>query len=103
MTIVPKGDDTKQQTINPMSPKFTDRVAPDDVAKKLDQTTPGNPQAERNRDLKERLTKKMSAGKVISDFVHSDDPKFKGKSKKERQKMALGAYYGMHPEKSRKE
>mgnify|MGYP003346771018 CR=1 FL=1 len=52
--------------------------------------------------LDEKLTKKMSAGDVISDFVHSDDPKFKGKSKKERQKMALGAYYGMHPEKSKK-
>ena len=30
------------------------RVAPDDVAKKLDQTTPGNPQAERNKDLHEK-------------------------------------------------
>lgn len=52
--------------------------------------------------VNEKLTKSMSAGDVISDFVHSDDPKFKGKSKKERQKMALGAYYGMHPEKSKK-
>jgi hypothetical protein len=52
--------------------------------------------------LDEKLTKKMSAGDVIHDFVHSDDPKFKGKSTKERQKMALGAYYGMHPEKSKK-
>jgi hypothetical protein len=43
----------------------------------------------------------MSAGDVISDFVHSKDPKFEGKSKKMRQKMALGAYYGMHPEKSK--
>lgn len=51
--------------------------------------------------LDEKLTKAMSAGDVISDFVHSKDPKFKGKSKKERQKMALGAYYGMHPEKSK--
>jgi len=51
--------------------------------------------------LEEKLTKKMSAGDVISDFVHSKDPKFAGKPTKERQKMALGAYYGMHPEKSR--
>lgn len=51
--------------------------------------------------LEEKLTKKMKASDVISDFVHSDDPKFKGKSKKERMKMALGAYYGMHPEKSK--
>ena len=53
--------------------------------------------------LDEKLTKAMSAGDVISDFVHSKDPKFKGKSKKMRQKMALGAYYGMHPEKSKLE
>jgi hypothetical protein len=104
MTMVskaPQGGESKQQTIYPMSPKSTSRVAPDDVEKKLDTSTPGNPQAERNRDLKEKLTKGMSAGKVISDFVHSKDPKFKGKSTKERQKMALGAYYGMHPEKSK--
>ena len=53
--------------------------------------------------IDEKLTKKMSAADVIHDFVHSDDPKFAGKSTKERQKMALGAYYGMHPEKSRKD
>ena len=53
--------------------------------------------------LDEVLTKKMSAGQVIHDFVHSDNPKFKGKSVKQRQKMALGAYYGMHPEKSKGE
>ena len=50
------------------------------------------------KKLDEKLTKKMSAGDVISDFIHSKNPKFKGKSKKERQKMALGAYYGMHKE-----
>ena len=54
-------------------------------------------------NLEEKLTKDMTAGEVISDFVKSDDPKFKGKSKAERTKMALGAYYGMHPEKSVKE
>ena len=54
------------------------------------------------KKLQEVLTKKTPASKVISDFVHSDDPKFAGKSKKERMKMALGAYYGMHPEKSKK-
>lgn len=52
--------------------------------------------------IDEKLTKRMKASDVISDFVHSQDPKFQGKSKKERMKMALGAYYGMHPEKSRK-
>ena len=54
------------------------------------------------KKLNEVLTKKTPTSKVISDFVHSDNPKFAGKSKKERIKMALGAYYGMHPEKSKK-
>jgi hypothetical protein len=53
------------------------------------------------KKLDEKLTKGMSAADVIHDFVHSNDPKFKGKSTKERQKMALGAYYGMHPKKSK--
>jgi len=52
--------------------------------------------------LDEVLTKKTPASNVISDFVHSDDPRFEGKSKKERIKMALGAYYAKHPEKSKK-
>ena len=52
--------------------------------------------------INEVLTKKTSVSAIIHDFVHSDNPKFKGKSKKERQKMALGAYYSMHPEKSKK-
>ena len=54
------------------------------------------------KKLQEVLTKKTTAGQVISDFIHSKDPKFAGKSKEERKKMALGAYYGMHPEKSKK-
>lgn len=52
--------------------------------------------------LEEVLTKKDPAGKWISDFVKSDNPKFAGKSKKERMKMALGAYYAKHPEQSNK-
>jgi hypothetical protein len=35
----------------------------------------------------------MGAGAYISDFVHSKNPKFAGKSKKERMKQALAAYY----------
>lgn len=45
------------------------------------------------QDLEEVLKVSDGAGKWISDFVHSDNPKFAGKSKKERQQMALGAYY----------
>lgn len=48
--------------------------------------------------LEEILTKKDPAGKWISDFVHSDNPKFAGKSKKERMKQALAAYYAKQRE-----
>lgn len=41
----------------------------------------------------EVLTKKDSAGKWIRDFVHSDNPKFKGKSPAKRKQQALAAYY----------
>ena len=53
-------------------------------------------------EINEVIKKSAPAGSWISDFVHSDNPKFKGKSKKERMKMALGAYYAAHPEKSNK-
>ena len=53
---------------------------------------------EGSEHIDEKLTKDMSAGDVISDFVHSKDPRFKGKSKKERQHMALGAFYKMQRE-----
>jgi len=55
------------------------------------------------KKLDEVLTKKTSVSAIIHDFVHSKNPKFAGKSVKERQRMALGAYYNMHPEKSRNE
>ena len=43
--------------------------------------------------LDESLPASASAGDYIHDFVHSDNAKFDGKSTKERQKMALGAFY----------
>jgi hypothetical protein len=42
----------------------------------------------------EVLTPSMGSDTYVHDFVHSKNPKFAGKSKKERIKMALGAYYG---------
>lgn len=39
------------------------------------------------------LPPNASAGDWIKDFIDSDNPKFAGKSKRERQKMALAAYY----------
>lgn len=44
-------------------------------------------------ELMEKLRASDPTGKWISDFVHSDNPKFAGKSKKERIRMALGASY----------
>ena len=43
--------------------------------------------------IEERLKASDPTSKWISDFVHSDNPRFKGKTKKERINMALGAYY----------
>jgi hypothetical protein len=44
--------------------------------------------------LEEKLKSSDPTGKWIHDFVHSDNPKFAGKSKEERIRMALGASYG---------
>jgi hypothetical protein len=52
------------------------------------------------KKLDEVLTKKTPAKEVISDFVHSKNKMFKGDSKNQRIKRALGAYYGMHKENS---
>lgn len=49
----------------------------------------------REETLEEKLKASDPTGKYISDFVHSDNPKFAGKSKKERIRMALGASYGV--------
>ena len=49
--------------------------------------------------IDEVLTKSDPAEKWIHDFVHSDNPKFRGKTKEERRKMAIGAYYGKQREK----
>ena len=47
----------------------------------------------REEALLEKLKANDPTGKWIHDFVHSDNPKFAGKSKKERIRMALGAAY----------
>jgi len=45
----------------------------------------------------ERIAKKIPVGASVSDYIHdfvnSSDPRFKGKSKEERIRMALGAAY----------
>ena len=47
----------------------------------------------REESLLEKLKASDPTGDWIHDFVHSDNPKFAGKSKKERIRMALGAKY----------
>jgi hypothetical protein len=66
---------------------------------KLDKNHNGKIDAEDFKKLRkeeihidEVLTPSMGAGAYISDFVGSKNPKFAGKSKKERMKQALAAY-----------
>lgn len=47
----------------------------------------------RENYLEEKLKASDPAGKYIHDFVHSDNPKFAGKSKAKRIQMALAASY----------
>ena len=54
--------------------------------------------AKKNESLEEKLSADDDASVWISDFVRSTDPRFEGKSKKERIKMALGAYYAAQNE-----
>lgn len=49
--------------------------------------------SEEVEEVDEVLKPSMGAAAYIKDFVHSDDPKFKGKSKKQRMKQALAAFY----------
>jgi hypothetical protein len=44
--------------------------------------------------IEEKLNPSMGAAAYIKDFVDSKDPRFDGKTKKERIKQALAAYYG---------
>lgn len=49
-------------------------------------------------EIDEVLTKSTTAGETISDFVHSKNPKFAGKSPEKRKQMALAAYYSKQNE-----
>jgi hypothetical protein len=48
--------------------------------------------------INEVMSKDASAGDWIHDFVHSDNPKFAGKSDVKRKEMALAAYYSKQNE-----
>jgi hypothetical protein len=58
--------------------------------------------AEYRRRFKKVLGGDANASDYIRDFVHSDNKRFKGKSKDERINMALGAYYGKRVDALRK-
>lgn len=53
--------------------------------------------------LDEILKKGDPASKWIKDFISSDNPKFKDKTRKERMQMALGAYYAAQRNEERRE
>lgn len=50
--------------------------------------------------ISEVLSADQPAGKWISDFIDSDNPKFAGKSKEKRKQMALAAYYAAQKKES---
>lgn len=80
-------DDGKKGVTEQMKKSYKDFV---------EQHTPDLTEEQKNElvaELQEVLGKSDSAGKWISDFVHSDNPKFAGKSKEKRKQMALAAYY----------
>ena len=80
-------DDGKKGVTEQMKKTYKDFV---------EQHTPDLTEEQKNElvaELQEVLAADDSAGKWISDFVHSDNPKFAGKSKEKRKQMALAAYY----------
>ena len=52
----------------------------------------------KNKKMDEKIDVGADAGATISDFVHSKSATFKGDSKKQRIKRALGAYYAAQKE-----
>jgi hypothetical protein len=94
-----KGD-TPLTVADVKGPKKDSISAPQNLAKNRNEWKEDVDFTEEQLDemLNEVLGKDASAGDWIHDFVHSDNPKFAGKSKAERKKMALGAYYGKQNE-----
>jgi hypothetical protein len=90
--IFNKGDDDGKKGITEMKKTYKDFV---------EQHTAELTEEQKNEivvELQEVLSKDASAGDWISDFVHSENPKFAGKSKEKRKQMALAAYYAQRNE-----
>jgi hypothetical protein len=94
-----KGD-TPLTMADVKAPKKDSISAPENLAKARNEWKEEVELTEEQLDemINEVLGKDATAGDYIHDFIHSDNPKFAGKSKAERKKMALGAYYGAQKE-----
>ncbi len=93
-----KGD-TPLTVADVKGPKKDTISAPENLAKNRNEEVElTEEEKELDIQINEVLSKDATAGDWIHDFVHSDNPKFAGKSKAERKKMALGAYYGKQNE-----
>lgn len=83
-----KGEDDGKKGVSEQMKKsfntFVEQHTPDLTEEQL---------KELEQELNEVLGKNANAGEWIHDFVHSDNPKFAGKSKEKRKQMALAAYY----------
>ena len=70
------------------------------TAKPIPHEDIGDPDAKvlacEEEQLQETIPPNADASTYIHDFVHSKNKVFKGDSKKERIKRALGAYYSKH-------
>jgi hypothetical protein len=84
---------TKVASLSPEKVKPSREAGIEKAAKKYKMKEEVDIDSLTEEQLEEVLKKSDPAGKWIRDFVHSKDPRFAGKSKKERMKQALGAYY----------
>jgi hypothetical protein len=88
-----KGEDDGKKGVSEQMKKtfntFVEQHTPELTEEQLNQL---------EQELNEVLGKDAQAGAWIHDFVHSDNPKFAGKSKEKRKQMALAAYYSKQNE-----
>lgn len=73
--------------------EYGDDFVLDDLVVKYDPKTDIHSFYYKEQFVTEKLSASQSASAWIRDFIDSTNPKFKGKTKKERISMALGAYY----------
>ena len=78
-----------KQTHDSYDPKKKGTVHKFKVSSALDEQS----DADLDSMIFEVLGKDAAAAEWIHDFIHSDDPKFAGKTKEKRKQMALAAYY----------